>query len=129
MEKQPGKIIISAKANVWPHEMDTARSLAAVGYTLEFVARSEEERVTSADLLIAGELWEMKAPKSDKTSAVDKNVRKALHQARCVILDSRRMKKISDKQIEHELRKCAASLPRLKHLLFVNRYGEVIDIK
>lgn len=129
MKKQIGKIIISAKINVWPHEMETARALAAAGYTVEFVARSEEERATSADLLINGELWEMKAPKSDKVNAVEKNVRKALHQARCVILDSRRMKKVSDRQVEHELRKCSVSFCHLKHLLFVNRSGEVIDIK
>lgn len=109
--------------------MDTARSLVTAEYTLEFIARSEEERLTSADRLIAGEFWGMKAPKSDKASAIDKNVRKALHQARCVILDSRRMKRISNKQVEHELKKCAESLPGLKHLLFANRYGEVLDIK
>lgn len=80
------------------------------GYTVEFVRRSEQKRVHSADVLIDGELWEFKAPTSDKASAVDKNVRKALHQAKCVVYDSRRMKKVSDSQVGRELRKSAEVL-------------------
>lgn len=129
MKNNEGKIIIAAGANVWPHEMDSAQSLAAVGYTLEFVRRSEEKRVSSADLKIDGELWEMKAPRSDKVSSIEKNIRKALHQAKCVVFDSRRMKQVPDRQIERELRKCAEKFRAMRHLLFINRHGEVIDIK
>lgn len=129
MNKQCGKIIIPAGVNVWPHELDTAKSLAAVGYVVEFARRNEGAHEKSADLLIADELWEMKAPKSDKPSAVDKNLRKALHQASRVIFDSRRMKGLPDAVIERELRKSAASLRSVKRLLFVNRHGSVIDIK
>lgn len=124
-----GQIIIEAGANVWPHEMDTARALAKAGHTVKFVCKSNEKRVSSADALMDGELWEMKAPKSDKVSAIDKNIRKALHQSKLVIFDSRRMKRIPDAKIERELRKSASSLPYMRHLLFVNRRGIVIDIK
>ena len=99
------------------------------GYTVEFVRRSEQKRVHSADVLINGELWEFKAPISDKSSAVDKNVRKALHQAKCIVYDSRRMRRIPDTQIELELRKSAEVLHSIRHLVFVNRRAEVIDIK
>ena len=71
----------------------------------------------------------MKAPRSNKASAVDKNVRKALHQAKRVVFDSRRMKSIPDATVERELRKSAATLRSMRHLLFVNRKGQVIDIK
>ncbi|MEG0322936.1 MAG: hypothetical protein RR619_02995, partial [Raoultibacter sp.] len=70
-----------------------------------------------------------KAPKSNTASAVDKNVRKALHQAKCVIYDSRRMRNVHDSTIERELRKSAAILRSMRHLVFINRHGEVIDIK
>ena len=99
------------------------------GMTVEFIRRSEEYRTTSADVIIHGEEWEIKAPRSDKASAVDKNVRKALHQSKCVIFDSRRMKRIPDSTVEKELRKSALILRSMKHLLFVNRHGDVIDIK
>lgn len=129
MNSNQGQIIIKAGINVWPHELKSAEALAAAGYTVEFIRRSEEKRATSADILISGEVWEMKAPQSDKISAIEKNVRRALHQSRCVVYDSRRMKRIQDKTIEKELRKSAASLKSLKHLLFINRTGTVIDIK
>lgn len=127
--KGKGKVIIGPGTNVWPHELKTAEALATAGYTVEFVRRSEQKRVHSADVLIEGELWEFKAPTSDKTSAVDKNVRKALHQAKYVVFDSRRMKKVSDAQIERELRKSAEILRSMRHLLFVNRHADVINIK
>lgn len=127
---QQGKIIKQFGVNVWPHEQTTAEALVAVGYTVEFVRRSEEKRSTSADVLINGEVWEMKAPTSDSAAAIEKNVRKALHQSKWVIFDSRRMgRAVSDITVERELRKCAASLHSLRRLLFVNRAGEVVDIK
>lgn len=128
--KQPrGKIIIAPDLNVWPHEYETAKALAMAGMTVEFIRRSEEYRTTSADVLIDGMEWEIKAPRSDKASSIDKNIRKALHQSKCVIFDSRRMKRIPDIAIEKELRKSASVLRSMRHLLFVNRHGEVVDIK
>ena len=123
------KMVIPSGVNVWPHKMDTAKSLAKAGLTVEFVLRSEGQYEKSADLLIDGEFWEMKAPKSAKPAAVDKNLRKALHQARCVVFDSRRMKGLPDAAVERELRKSASSLKSMKRLLFVNRRGSVIDLK
>ena len=130
MNSKRGQIIIQSGANVWPHEMKTAEALAAAGRTVEFIRRSEEQRTTSADAKIDGIVWEMKAPKASNLKAIEKNLRKALDQSNCVILDSRRMKGIPDHAIERELQACAAGrIKNLKHLLFVNRKAQVIDIK
>lgn len=72
------QIIIQSGANVWPHEMKTAEALAAAGRTVEFIRRSEEQRTTSADAIIDGIVWEMKAPKASNLKAIEKNLRKAL---------------------------------------------------
>lgn len=129
VEKKRGQIVIDSGANVWPHEMRTAEALAAAGYTVRFVLRSEEQRVTSADILMDGELWEMKSPVSSNMKAVEKNLRKACDQSCCVIFDSRRMKGLPDSAIERELRACAKGrIRRLKALKMVNRKGTVIDI-
>lgn len=127
--KERGKIIIAADLNVWPHEYETAKALAKSGLTVEFVRRSEEYRTTSADVIIDGECWEIKAPISNKASAIDKNIRKALHQSKFVIFDSHRMKHVSDSVIERELRKSAGILRSMRHLLFADRHRSVIDIK
>ncbi len=65
------QIIIQSGANVWPHEMKTAEALAAAGRTVEFIRRSEEQRTTSADAIIDGIVWEMKAPKASNLKAID----------------------------------------------------------
>lgn len=128
--KQPrGKIIIAPDLNVWPHEYETAKALAIAGMTVEFIRRSEEYRTTSADVIANGLIWEIKAPESDKAKVIEKNLRKALHQSKNVIFDARRMKKLPDMVIEREVRKWCCELRTIKHLIYVNRGGEVCIIK
>ncbi|MGN0262428.1 MAG: hypothetical protein ACI4B9_06280 [Eggerthellaceae bacterium] len=129
MKQNEGKIIIAPGVNVWPHELKTAEALSAAGYTVEFIRRSEEHRARSADCIIGGIVWEMKAPTASNMKAVEKNLRKALNQASYVIFDCRRMKGIPDTAIEREVRTCVDSRVRgLKRVLFVSRKGRVIDI-
>ncbi|MBC2888932.1 hypothetical protein [Gordonibacter massiliensis (ex Traore et al. 2017)] len=129
MKNNQGKIIIAPDINLWEQEYETAQALAKAGLTVEFVRRSEENRRTSADAVINGLVWEMKAPKADNARAIDRNLRRALHQSANIIFDSRRMKKLPDAVIERELRKHAQEVRSIKHLWFINRRQEIIDIK
>lgn len=129
MKQSRGKIIIAPDLNVWPHEYETAKALAMTGMTVEFIRRSEEYRTTSADVIMNGLIWEIKAPESDKAKVIEKNLRKALHQSKNVIFDARRMKKLPDMVIEREVRKWCCELRTIKHLIYVNRSGEVCIIK
>ena len=128
MDNEP-RIVIAPDLNVWPHELETARALAKAGMRVEFLRRSEEQRVTSADIIIDGIAWEMKAPTGDKAAVIQRNLHRALHQSPNVVFDSFRMKKLPDKVIERELRKHAQIMKSMKRLMFVNRKREVIDIK
>ena len=130
MNKSKGKIIREPGLNVWPHEMRAAEALAAAGYTVEFVKKSENDYEKTPDVLINGELWEIKAPKSSLMKRVEKNIRRALLQSNTVIFDCRRMKNIPDTAVERELRTCAnGRVKKLRRLIFINRKGNVIDIK
>ncbi len=129
MSTSKGKVIIAPGINIWPHELKTAEALATVGYVVEFVRRNEAEHQTSADVIMAGAVWEMKAPKSDRADMIQKNLRRALHQSQNVIFDARRMKKLPDRVIEREVRIRAAELRTLRHLIYVNRKGMAIVIK
>lgn len=129
MKQLRGKIIIAPDLNVWPHEYETAKALAMAGLTVEFIRRSEEHRTTSADVIVNGLIWEIKAPESDKAKVVEKNLRKALHQSKNVIFDARRMKKLPDTVIEREVRKWGFELRTIKHLIYVNRVGKICIIK
>ena len=124
-----GNITIPADVDVWPHELKTAQALAAAGHDVRFVRKSDEPHVRTADLLMDGASWEMKAPKSSQLNAVQRNLRRALGQSSNVVFDSRRLKGLPDAAVERELRKWAGELRSLRHLLFVNRHGEVVEIR
>ena len=127
--KGSGKIIIPKGLNVWPHEFETARVLAHAGYVVEFIRKSERDRETTADCLINGERWELKAPKSGKMLAIEKNLKRASRQSDKVVFDSRRMKYIPDDAIERELIRKAEINKSLDKVMFVNRHGKIVDIK
>ena len=129
MKSGSGKIVIAPGINLWEQEYETAQALAAAGLTVEFIRRSEESRRTSADVIVNGLAWEMKAPMADNVRAIDRNLRRALHQSSNIIFDSHRMKKLPDTVIERELRKHALGMRSIKHLWFINRRREIIDIK
>lgn len=129
MEKKQGTIKAPTGLNILPHEMATARALADAGYDVEFMHRTWGKRVTSADMVADGVIWEIKSPSSDKLKVVEKHIRAALHQSRDVVFDSRRMKGHSDEVIEREVRKWTASLTYVRRMLYVNRRGEVVKIK
>lgn len=129
MKQSRGKIIIAPDLNVWPHEYETAKALAMAGMTVEFIRRSEEYRTTSADAIIDGAVWEIKVPKAINPKAIERNLRKASHQAANIVFNARRMKGASDMIIERELRNGCAKVKAIKRLIYVNRSGAVIDIR
>lgn len=49
---------------------------------MTFIKKSDENREKTPDLLIDGQHWEMKAPKTSNARAIDRNLRRALRQSR-----------------------------------------------
>ena len=123
-----GKIIIPAGVNVWPHELETAKSLANSGHTVEFKKKVEGYKVHSANAYIDGDLWEFKAPKSCKLDAVERNLRRAKKQSDRIVFDSVRMKKIPDSAIEREIKSKAPLISSIREVRLINRKRECIDI-
>ena len=124
-----GKIIKPGNASIWPWEEATARSLALAGHNVEFIPKSNRARETSADAFIDGEKWEFKAPNGKSMKLVERNLRYAVDQSDSVVFDSRRVHRIPDKAIARELSAKLPYIRGLKRIKFVNRHGEVIDIK
>lgn len=75
-----------------------------------------------------GDTWEMKSPRSDSLKAIEGNVKRARNQSPCVVLDSRRMRKVPGAAIERELRRCAKTIKGIRRLLFVGRHGGITTI-
>jgi len=128
-KRQVGKIIIPDGANVWPHEFKTARTLSNAGYTVEFLAVSRQHKVCTADILMNGLEWEIKAPNGGRLSSVEKNLRRGSKQSGNIIFDARRMKNIPDKAIAAELSKQLQHISKVRQIIFINRHGEIVDIE
>jgi hypothetical protein len=122
MKNEMGKIIIAPGLNIWPHELKTAEALAAAGFTVKFIRRSEEPRQTSADVNINGTEWEIKSPEANNLKAVQRNLRRALKQSCNVIFDCRRMKHLPSEALEREVRTQAKALRSLKRLIFIGNF-------
>ena len=75
-----------------------------------------------------GDTWEMKSPRSDSLKAIEGNVKRARNQSPCVVLDSRRMRKVPGAAIERELRRGAKTIKGIRRLLLVDRHGSVTTI-
>lgn len=52
MSHKPGKVIIPASVSPWGHELKSAHTLARHGFTVEFVAVSNNHKAKTADIVI-----------------------------------------------------------------------------
>jgi hypothetical protein len=123
-----GKIIIPHGANVWRHELTTADALAGAGYMVEFLVTNGVRYAKSPDVLVDGRMWEIKSPRTDKLSAVERNLKRATKQSGSIIIDSQRMSKIHDSSVQKLLIQKYQQQKTIKRLLFVNRKRQVVDI-
>lgn len=127
-KKREGSVIIPAGLDVWKHELKTAQAFARDGYTVQFLVRDQTYRMKSADVLIDNVIYEIKAPKADKLSAIERNLKRATRQSANIIIDSRRMSKIHDLTIQNFLKQKLKQQKSIKKLLLVNRKHKIIDI-
>jgi hypothetical protein len=127
-QKIKGSVIIPAGLDVWRHELKTAQVFARNGYIVQFLITNQIYRTKTADVLIGNEEYEIKAPKADKLSAIERNLKRAAKQSTNIIIDSRRMSKIHDATIQKFLAQKLKQQRTIKKLLFVNRKHQIIDI-
>ena len=126
--KNSGNITIPANCDVWPHELRTARALAADGRSVTFVRRIGGNRVRTPDIQMDGVLWEMKCPETGNVRSLQRVLRRAATQSPNVIIDSSRMRGTSDADVEHELRRLLPFVGRVRRLLFVSKSRQIIDL-
>ena len=98
-----GKIIFDPQRKPWPHEMHTARVLAQNGHTVTFL---KEVGNNPPDIRLDSIIFEVKAPKTSKTSSLEQTLRKAIKQSSNIIIDSFRMKMSDDVALKFLIKKC-----------------------
>ena len=128
MQGRGGKVIVPGGTSVWPHEMATANTLAKAGHVVEFLPRVDGQKVKSADILMDGVVWEMKSPTSSSVKSLQKVLRRAGKQSHNVVVDTARMKGVSDRDAQRELARLLPLVASVRRLRMVSKAKTVIDI-
>ena len=123
-----GKVIVPGGCDIWPHELNTAKALSRKGHTIEFLPRIEGTQVKSADILMDGIVWEMKSPTSSSIKSLQKVLRRAGKQSHNVVVDTSRMKGVSDRDAQRELSRLLPLVASVHRLRMVTKNRNVIDI-
>ena len=121
-----GKVVTPATANPWPHEERVAKILALAGHYVEFIP---ETSVKTPDIILDNTRYEIKSPITNNPKKIVRNVKRALEKCPNVVIDSSRIKGLKDSDIHRLLINKAKDLPTLKNLIFINKRGQIIDIK
>ena len=124
--KLSGSVVTPANANPWPHENRVAKILALAGHEVIFIP---EEIIGSADIYLDGVKYEIKSPKTNNTNTIEHRLKEAVRRQSCnLIVDSSRLKGMSDQSLQNWLIARCRKQPQIKRMLFVNKRGQIIDI-
>ena len=123
-----GKILLPPHYYPEQHELETAGTLADIGYDIEFLRPSRTKGVHTPDIKMRGILWEIKSPTGNGKKTVEKQLQRAGRQSKNIVFDGRRSK-LSDEYIEKELRRQYRLSQSIKRLVFIDKMNRCIDIK
>ena len=113
-----GMVIIPANTNPWPHEQRGAKILALAGYRVEFIP---EANLKTPDIYLNRTMFEIKSPITDNPKKIIRNVKRALEKCQNVIIDSSRVKGLTDESILRTIKSKVKDLPGLKRLILINK--------
>ena len=125
-----GKIIIPGNVRPEVHELEVAHILAEVGLDVEFLLPSYIKGLFSPDLLMNGQIWEMKSPCGSSKRTIENNYRNAQKQSENIIFDLRRVKldeKVVISQIKQRLLKQRNN--KTKRTIIITKNKKILDFK
>ena len=104
--------------------MHTATILAQNGHTITFL---KEVGNNPPDIRLDSIIFEMKAPKTSKTSSLEQTLRKAVKQSPNIVIDSFRMKMPDNIALKFLIKKCREQ-KQIKRMLFINKKEKIVDV-
>lgn len=88
----------------------------------------EETNIKTADILLDGVEFEIKSPITNKPDKLERNIKRALKQAKNVIIDSSRIKNMKDDNLRRFLVEKARNQKQIGELILITKRGQIIDI-
>jgi len=109
------------------HELLSARALAKAGHYVVFLQPDNHKGVKTADVLLDGIPYEIKAP-TGSLKSIERSLKRASKQSLFIVFDCRRMRINNQQAIQRELENHLRKQVLIKSLFFINKYGNVVDL-
>ena len=123
-----GDVVVPSGTDVWHHELATAKAPAMAGHDVEFLPRIDGKEVKSADVLMDSIIWEMKSPTSASVKSLQKALRRAGRQSHNVVVDTARMRGVSDRAVQRELVRLLPLVASVQRLRLATKARDAFDI-
>lgn len=128
MNKKLGRIFIEHGANVWPHELKTAKALIVTGNDVKFLKAKNKKGDGSADIKYLNKVWEIKSPHTDNLKAIERNLRRGKNQSKNIILETRRIKNVPEPAISREIKSSFKRVNAINNLIIITKSAKIIYI-
>ena len=123
------KIIVPMEVQCLPNaeEYDAARRLVAY-FDQDIEIVPTRRRKKTPDFKIGDEYWELKTPRSNRQQVIARMLRRALKQARCIIIDLRhsQMSPVLARELLERAYRIRKN--RIKRLVVIDRNKKVMEV-
>jgi hypothetical protein len=130
MKKLNATVIVpeNLKGIVEEHEIETAWIIAQhYNQVVEFLKPIDDYQRKTPDIVMGGQLWEMKSPIGKSKRNIERQLKRALKQSRNIIIDGRRSD-FADDIIEKNLRYEAKLRQSIRKLVFITKSKKIVEI-
>jgi len=130
MNKYNSKVVTPTNLNNPPedNEIQIAQIIANhYNAKVEFLRPIDDYKRKTPDVVINGQLWEIKSPTGKARGSIERQLKRALKQSRNVIIDARRSL-LSDSVIELELKRQCTIRRSIRKLVLITKAEIVIEI-
>ena len=122
-------IIIPNGEHLEPHEYETLLLLTNLGKRIELIPRSHTPKCKTADFVMDGLEWEMKAPVGTSRRTIEHSFRVAATQSENIIIDLRNLKESLEANSIRLLKDRFSHSRRVKRLKIILHSEEILDYK
>ena len=105
--------------------MRVANILAKAGFNVEFL---QESTIATADILLDGEVFEIKSPFTNKPDKIERSIKRGLKQSNNIIIDSSRIKNMKDGILLKYLIRKLREQKQINRMILITKRGKIIDI-
>ncbi|MBQ2654966.1 MAG: hypothetical protein IJF83_15560 [Methanobrevibacter sp.] len=121
------KVIVETSPKDPPKDFEMSAALIVAGYFKTDVIFQRQQILKSPDLIVRGQIWELKSPIGDGKNTIHNNIKNGHAQSYNTIIDLRRCKmneqraisRLRDAFLKHRGRKC--------RLLIINKHEKMLS--